>query len=141
MDKPIDTIPDDVWLGNEPEGISGYSVDGYPVLRWNCKYGGGYTINGRISKFDFSINKKVSIFICGDTLCIRDYRRSKATWSYVYCNNSKFSKGKGSRPLEQEKIEKYLNTKIPNCKAWDMVQKRAWELYRKDDIYDKADFS
>lgn len=42
MDKPVDWIPDEVWLGNEPEGISGYSVDGYPVIRWDCKYGGGY---------------------------------------------------------------------------------------------------
>ena len=30
--------------------------------------------------------------------------------------------------LEPDKIEKILNTKIENCKFWDMVQKRAKEL-------------
>ena len=31
-----------------------------------------------------------------------------------------------------DKIEKILNTKIPNCKFWDLVQARAKELYQQD---------
>lgn len=139
MDKPVDWIPDEVWLGNEPEGISGYSVDGYPVIRWHCKYGGGYTINGRINKFTFSINEKVSIFIYCDSMYILDARYSCDYRIWTYSNDGKFPREKANEyPLEPERIEKYLNTKIPNCKAWDLVQKRAWELYRKDDSYGKT---
>ena len=134
IDKPVDTIPDEVWSGNEPEGISGCSVDGYPVIRWHCKYGGGYTINGRINKFNFAINKKVSIFIFCDTLWILDCRYSCDYRRWVYSNNEKFPRSDNEFPLEADLIEKYLNTEIPNCKAWDMVQARAWELYGNNSV-------
>ena len=36
---------------------------------------------------------------------------------------------KSRHELEPERIEKILNTKIENCKFWDLVQTRAKELY------------
>lgn len=125
----------EMFEGNAPAGKGSKLLGGGYADRWDMVYGGGETVGDRIIHFDFNLSDKVSIFICGDVLNIRDYRHYYKYDEWVYCNKpSKAIYGTFNKryqhTLEPERIKKYLNAKIPNCKAWDMVQARAKELYR-----------
>lgn len=116
--------------GNEPVGKGHERVTGGFNDRWQTRWGSGETFSDEIDFFHFSLNRKVTIYICGDTLWITDIRYSGKPDVWDYCNKGKLQYGgRYSHALEPERIKKYLNTEIPNCKIWDMVQKRAWELY------------
>jgi hypothetical protein len=130
---PFEGFPNFTWEmydGNAPAG-KGHGVYGTDDFfdRWSCKYGGGETYKGRINHADFNINYKINIYICGDTLWITDIRYSDKSDVWEYSNKNDRTKRYNHHELEPEKIEKILNTKIDNCKFWDMVQARAKELY------------
>lgn len=128
---------DSMYYGNEPEGIEESWIDtetNLPCLRWTFFKGNAITTqSGRLIHTSFNINMKVNICIVGDTLWITDGRHSGKSDCWEYCNTgSRHIHPEGSpwyHELEPERIEKYLNTEIPNCKIWDIVQKRAKELY------------
>lgn len=120
----------EMYHGNKPARKGHERVSGGFNDYWITQWGSGETFDDEIDFFSFSLNHKVTIYICGDTLWITDIRYSGKSDVWDYCNNGKLQCEKRNRhDLEPERIEKYLNTKIPNCKIWDMVQKRAWELY------------
>lgn len=120
----------EMYNGNKPAGKGHERVSGGFNDRWVTQWGGGETSNDEIDFFSFSLNHKVTIYICGSTLWITDIRYSGKPDVWDWCNDGKLQHFAIYRhDLEPERIEKYLNTKIPNCKIWNMVQKRAWELY------------
>lgn len=123
----------EMYDGNIPCGKGHTMVDGGRSDRWSTQYGGGETYNGKILHASFSLNHKVSIFICGNTLHILDIRYSGKFDFWEYTNNSNMKQvttnERYRHRLESEKIEQILNTKIKNCKFWDLVQERAKELY------------
>lgn len=120
----------EMYNGNKPVGKGHERVSGGCNDRWHTKRGSGETFNDEIDFFSFSLNHKITIHICGSTLWITDIRYSGKPDVWDYCNDGKLQHdGRNRHNLEPERIEQYLNTKIPNCKIWDMVQKRAWELY------------
>lgn len=123
----------DMYLGNVPCGKGHKLVSGEYTDRWACKYGGGETNGDNILDFAFNINPKVTIFILEDKIDIVDHRYSDKFDEWVYCNHPERGVVHGClkqhlHELEEDRIEKYLNTKILDCKIWDMVQKRAKEL-------------
>lgn len=129
-------MTDEMWDGNSPCGYGHQMVDGGRSERWDTKYGGGETYQGKILHASFNLNCKISIFISGNGLHILDIRYSgrQAFWEYANMESMKLPGGpccseRSRHTLEPEKIEKILNTKIKNCKFWDMVQARAKELY------------
>lgn len=120
----------EMYHGNIPAGKGMQNIDGEFYDRWVTQWGGGQTSGDEIVFFDFSLNQKVTIYIVGSTLWIVDIRYSGKPDVWDWCNDGTMQHHSAFRhELEQERIKKYLNTKIPNCKIWDMVQKRAWELY------------
>lgn len=124
----------EMWEGNVPCGRGHELVRGGFTDRWKTKWGGGETDGDEIHFFEFNVNPKVCIFICGDLLNISEIRHYGKHDQWCYCNKPGHeiwgtSLKKYQHPLEPEKVEKYLNTKIPNCKVWDMVQARAKELF------------
>ena len=126
----------EMWEGNEPEGEGYNMVDGGKSERWKTKYGGGETYKEQILCAEFNINQEITIFITDDCLWIMDNRYSGKSdfWEYVNIEGHGFPgfpccTENHRHRLEPEKIEKILNTKIDNCKFWDMVQQRAKELY------------
>ncbi len=120
----------EMYHGNKPAGKGHERVSGGFNDRWVTQWGGGETFNNEIEFFDFSLNQKVTIYIVGSTLRIVDIRYSGKSDVWDWCNDGSMKHcGLTRHDLEPERIEKYLNTKIPNCKIWDIVQKRAWELY------------
>lgn len=123
----------DMYNGNKPTTKGHKRVSGEYNDKWCTKYGDGETFKDKIDFFSFNLNHKINIYICGDTLWITDIRYSGKSDVYDYCNNGKLQSNNRTRhELEPEKIGKYLNTEIPNCKIWDMIQKRAWELIKID---------
>lgn len=123
---------DEMYFGNEPCGKGHEHVNGGFCDRWSCKYGCGESYNGELIDADFIINSKIKIFICGTTLKITDIRYAGKTDVWEWTNNPSLY-GVCISPscvheLEHEKIESILNMKF-NCKFWDMVQKRAKEIY------------
>ena len=125
-----------MYLGNEPAGKGHGHINGGYCDRWCCQWGGAETYDGRIIHATFSLNHKVSIYIVGDALWVMDIRYAGKPDFWEYCVNCSGMPGspcinESSRhTLEPERLEKYLHTVIPNCKLWDMVQKRASELCR-----------
>ena len=93
----------------------------------------------RILCANFSLSPKVTISIVGDTLNILDFRYNGKFDEWSYCNkptgriHGTFMAAH-QHELEPERIEKYLNTNIPDCKIWDMVQARAKELYNQSQV-------
>lgn len=134
----VSTFPNytkEMWEGNIPAGKGHERVDGGFMDRWSCKYGGGESYQDIINNAEFSINYKITIYIVGSSLWIVDIRYAGKPDFWEYFNSDLKMPGspccsESSRhTLEPDKIEKILNTKIENCKFWDMVQKRAKELY------------
>lgn len=127
---------ENMYLGNEPAGKGHERLDGGFCDRWQTKYGTGETYDGRIIHARFSLNAKVTIYIIGNALWVVDFRHSGKPDFWEHCVNHAGMPGspctcESSRhKLEPERLEKYLHTVIPNCKFWDMVQKRALELCR-----------
>ena len=120
----------EMYNGNKPAGKGHERVSGGYNDRWVTQWGSGETFDDEIEFFSFSLNSKVTIYICGDTLWITDGRYSGKPDVWDWCNDGKLQHLTVFRhDLEPDRIERYLNTKIPDCKIWDMVQKRAWELY------------
>lgn len=133
----VKTFPNytmEMWEGNIPCGKGHELARGGFADRWSSNWGTGETDGDEILHFEFDLNSKVCIFICDDFLNISDLRHYGRHDQWCYSNKpgheiwGTYLK-KYQHPLEPEKIEKYLNTKIPNCKVWDMVQARAKELY------------
>lgn len=128
-----------MWNGNEPNCKGHDMVGGGQSQKWTFRYGNAETFEGRILCASFSLSPKVTISIVGDTLNILDFRYSGKFDEWSYCNKSA-SRIHGTfmaahqHELEPERIEKYLNTNIPNCKIWDMVQARAKELYNQSQV-------
>lgn len=116
--------------GNEPCGSWEMSV-GKTMYKWVTKWGCGQSTDEGIFEAKFQISQKITIYIVGDSLMIADIRYAGKPDVYEYSNNGNLHYPSESflHKLEPDKIEKILNTKIPNCKFWDMVQARAKELY------------
>lgn len=124
----------EMYEGNVPCGKGHELVSGGYSDRWSTKFGGGETVNTEILHFSFSLNHKITIHIVGDILNICDIRYSGKSDVWCYCNKPENGmifgcSNKCLHELEPEKIEQFLNTKIPNCKIWTIVQSRAKELY------------
>lgn len=126
----------EMYDGNIPCGKGHKMVDGGESDRWTTKYGGGETYKDEILNASFSLNEKITIHIVESYLWIMDIRYAGKPdfWEYANIEGRGFPKypccnEKSRHGLEPEKIEKILNTKIENCKFWDMVQARAKELY------------
>lgn len=134
----ISTFPNytkEMYDGNEPAGKGHELVCGGFADRWETKYGGGETFNGKIIHFSFSLNPKVTIDIVGDVLNIHDIRHSSKNDVWVFCNKRGYEiAGTFNQnlihQLEPDRVEKYLNSSFPNCKIWDIVQARAKQLYK-----------
>lgn len=135
---------DEMYYGNAPEICKGHKmVDGGVCDRWHTKYGYGESYKGKILTANFNINEKISIDIIYNCLWIQDMRYigscKSDIWEYINVKGMKMPcwSEKHLHSLEPEKIEKILNTKIKNCKFWDMVQARARELYSQGMISSK----
>lgn len=124
----------DMYDGNAPAGEGHKMIDGGVADRWEFKYGNAETYNGKILYAFFTISSKVSISIIRDSLWVLDKRYLGKSDFWEHCVNHDGMPGppciseKCRHKLEREKLEKYLNSKIDNCKMWDMVQQRAKEL-------------
>ena len=117
----------EAWRGNEPHE----ECDG--VSKWVCKWGSAATKGDKVLSTEFHLNELVCIDIHEDRLSITDLRTHSTLDVYEYCNKPECTAKSLFmlwHPLEEERIEKYLNKKI-DCKLWQMVQKRAWELYKR----------
>jgi len=130
----------DMYIGNEPCGHDVPMANGDYGDRWEFVHGSMHTYNGEVLDAQFSINKKITIYIIGDTLNVVDNRRSSTFDQWLYCNNDKTIYGTMIRscrhPLEKDKLEQILNCEISNCKAWDIIQKRAKELATADNYWE-----
>lgn len=75
---------DEVYKGNKPACKGHERENGGFNQYWSCKYGGGETYKEKIEYATFSINTKISIFICNDYLWIIDfwYSSSPDVWEY-----------------------------------------------------------
>ena len=133
---PFPSFPNftkEMYDGNAPCRKGYRMIDGGESDSWTTKYGDGETYKGEIINAKFNINQKITIYITGNHLWIMDLRYSGKNDFWEYTN----IKGRGAicsneslqHSLEPDKIEKILNTKIENCKFWDIVQARAKELY------------
>ena len=129
-----------MYEGNEPAGKGHEHIAGGYCDRWDCRWGEGETYNGKIIHADFKINHNVNIFICRNSLLVVDHRYSGKCDFWEYCVNHPGMPGapccseKSRHKLEPERLEQYLNTVIPDCKFWDMVQARARELVKVGDV-------
>lgn len=128
-----------MWSGNEPNCKGHDMVGGGQSQKWTFRYGNAETFEDRILCASFNLSPKVTISIVGDTLNILDFRYSGKFDEWSYCNKPA-GRIHGTfmavhqHELEPERIEKYLNTNIPNCKIWDMIQARAKELYNQSQV-------
>ena len=139
-DRPYECFPNYTWEmynGNEPAGKGHALVQGGYAERWDCKYGAAETVKGRILHADFRISPRVTLFLCRDSLWIVDVRYAGKPDFWELCVNHSGMPGApcvsetSRHTLEPERIEKYLNKDFPNCLLWDIVQKRAKELYEQ----------
>lgn len=129
-------MDENILLGNEPAGKALHLTRGE---RWITRWGSGESMDDEMVFCRFDVNKKITIYIAGTHLWIVDFRNDGKSdfWEY---SNDRYFKMPGSpcfgekrrHQLEPERIEKILNTKIPNNRYWDMVQKKAIELYNMD---------
>lgn len=139
MDCPFATsFPNykkEMWDGQIPAGKGHERVGGGYFDRWETKYGGGESYNGVLSFGEFSINYKITIFICGNHLNIVDGRYDGKTDLWEYTNipsrNLAWSvQKKHYHILEPEKIEAILNAEcVEDNEYWKMFQARTKELY------------
>lgn len=138
QDRPFACFPNYTWemyYGNEPAGKGHELVGGGFADRWDCRYGDAETNGEQILHASFTISPKVNLYICRDSLWIVDVRyRGKGDF-WECCINHPGMPGapcvseRNRHKLEHENVMKYLDAKFPNCLLWDMVQKRAKELY------------
>ena len=119
---------DAMYLGNEPTGSWEMST-GKTMYRWSNCWGSGQSTTDGIFEANFQINSKITIYIVGGHLNIIDIRYAGKPDTWEYSNTEQRYFKSFSHELEADRIEKILNTKIPNCRFWDLVQKRAKELY------------
>lgn len=124
----------EMYDGNEPCGKGHRMENGEFADRWETKFGSGETYKDEILNFSFSLSHRITIYIVGDVLSIVDNRYAGKTDEWCYFSNP--SKGRvygcfESRlhELEKERIDEYLNKRIPDCKIWNMVSERAKEIY------------
>ena len=145
----ISTFPNftvEMYEGNAPCGTGGKMVDGGDSDRWTTQWGGGLTYKDEFIHASFSLNHKITIHIVGNHLWIVDIRHDGKPDFWEYTNiEGRGMPGypccseKSRHELEPERIEKILNTKIENCKFWDLVQTRAKELYSQGVIKIKGE--
>lgn len=128
-----------MYKGNEPSGKGHEHIHGGFCDLWECRFGSAETYKGFVICANFHINKNVGLHICGDGLWIVDVRYSGKSDFWEYCINHSGMPGrpcfsdKVRHKLERESLEKYLNTAIPDCKLWEMVRERAWDLVNAND--------
>lgn len=136
--RPFDCFPNYTWemyYGNEPAGQGHALVDGGYADRWECRFGDAETVGEQILHASFNITPRVRLYLGYDSLFIIDVRYAGKPDFWELCVNCSGMPGppccsEASRhTLEEERIEQYLNKTFPNCKLWDMIQKRAKELY------------
>lgn len=126
----------EMYEGNIPAGKGHQRINGGYFDRWATKYGGGESYKDIVSFASFSISRKITIYITGEHLWIVDIRYSGKPDFWEYTNiegrgmpGPPCCSEKSRHKLEPENIEKILNTKIDNCKFWNIVQKKARKLY------------
>lgn len=135
---PFESFPNFTWEmydGNKPAGNGHEHINGGYCDRWSTRYGGGESYKGELINADFSISRKVTIYIIGaSNLWITDIRHDGKpdVWEY---SNTDMSLCTPIAPmhlheLEPERIEKYLNSKF-DCEFWRMVQARAKSIYEE----------
>lgn len=122
---------EEMYEGDEPSGSWQMST-GKTMYRWRTRWGSGQSTDDGIFEAKFQINSKVTIYIVGGHLNIIDIRYAGKPDTWEYSNTEQRYFRSFAHELEPDKIEKILNTKIPNCKFWDLVQARAKELYQQD---------
>ena len=129
---------DGMYEGNLPAGKGHERVEGGWFDRWATRWGGGESFDGILSYAWFSPTTKITIFIDDDMLTISDMRHAGKPDIWEYTNRAgqrvsiRWSIAQAHyHQLEPERIEAILNTKIPDCRFWDMVNARARELYEK----------
>ena len=122
---------EEMYEGDEPSGSWQMST-GKTMYRWRTRWGSGQSTDNGIFEAKFQINSKVTIYIVGGHLNIIDIRYAGKPDTWEYSNTEQRYFRSFAHELEPDKIEKILNTKIPNCKFWDLVQVRAKELYQQD---------
>ena len=119
---------EEMYEGNEPSGSWEMST-GKTMYRWTTQWGDGQSTDDGIFEAKFQINSKATIYIVGGHLNIIDIRYAGKPDTWEYSNTKQRYFRSFAHELEPDKIENFLNTKIPNCKFWDLVQSRAKELY------------
>jgi len=118
----------DMWDGNEPTASK--NVNGAIENKWITKYGDGLSYGDDLNYGVFNVHYPITIYIRGDLLEI-----TKLNHSNPRCYSSKgYSFVFKHTLMEHEEIERILNTSIPNCKYWDIVQSKAKRLYYKTSL-------
>lgn len=125
--KLFPSFPDyteDMYNGNEPAHKSSIYVDGDV---WETQYGRAVTTNRvELIGCGFSIRPYTTIYICWKSL--------KVVRFSVVAGKSQYFSNESEYPLQSivmdEKLaEEIINKKLPNCKIWSIIQKRAKELF------------
>lgn len=126
-----------MYEGNEPSRKGAELVSGGYADVWSCMYGGGLFDGEEIIYASFSQNQNVNIYIFGDCLWITKFMFSGKYAILEYSNKQSvkmptgvcFAKSRISK-LEHESIEQILSKRY-DCRFWQLVQRRARELYTK----------
>lgn len=135
----ISTFPnytEQMYEGNQPAGKGHELTNGGCAERWSCWYGCGETSGESVLWASITINHKINLFVCDDTIRITDIRYSGKSDVWEFCNNGKITFSSTLilkchlHSLEDEKIERILASEFPG-RFWQMVQKRALELYNE----------
>ena len=133
-DRPFECFPNYTWAmynGNEPAGKGHELAAGGYADRWDCRYGDAETINGKIIHASFNIKKRVTLYLCRESLFLVENIGASV---YQFCINHSGMPGspcmseRNIHDMEQEKVVRYLNADIRDCLLWDMVNQRTKEL-------------
>lgn len=154
---PFTPQTDEQWQGNEPYWIDkSYHAlavinpntnEPIPLNRWVCRYGSGWTYTNPVTGltefpcFEFNLEDSVHIHLITplgseETTLFIDRLISNSSYKYQSDKNQ-FSKVKATQrdnfqdlnQDEYEHIQYILNTKIDNCKIWDMFQAKCLEIF------------
>ena len=123
---------EEMYNGNEPSSKEYLSIDNSIHDIWSTQYGKAETCEDRIITAIFNIGAQKSISIIGNSLWVVKLLQ-KGVYEYCYNHGGIGMEKYGmiKFDLSKEETLKIINTKIENCKLWEMVQKRALELYNE----------
>lgn len=121
----------DMWEGRKPHhiipetGCAEYQTWFGSALIWP---------DGRIAHASVSFNRKVTIYIVGDTLRIIDIRHDGGPRAYGYSaeNGEVKSIWPAVIPLEDERIDRMLRLKNIDCPIWEPICRRAREIWMEE---------